>query len=443
MPSQRKTTLLITERIISLLILLLAVQYTSSGQDLDSIKLNSYFDVLENHFMGTVVVTKNKEIIYSKSIGYSDVEHKVKNDQNTRYKIGSITKTFTAVLVLKAAEENKLNLSQTIEAYFPKIKNAKKITISDLLYHRSGIPDYTDSPLFKNANFKDDNEIKNLIYKLGSEFKPGKSSAYSNSNYYLLGTILEKVYRKPYSEILENLIIQPLGLKKTTSGINDNTKNVSTSYEFLGKWKPVDKTLFVAADGGIISTPIDVALFVNALFHHNILTMESLQLMTTMSGNFGMGIFKFPFYEYSGYGHTGRLEGFTSVFAHFPKEEITYVLNSNGTNMDNNAITIAVLSAVFGKKYKIPEFSDYRPTISELDAQSGDYISKHPKLKMSVMRVDEVLIARLDGQEPIALEPLDENKYKFDQTNAFFEFNPPENKITLIQSGETVIFYKK
>src|SRR5690554_5933894 len=111
----------------------------SVAQSIDRAKLDNYFNALEenNKFMGSVAVSQNGDIIYTNSVGYADFENKVKANEETKYRIGSISKTFTAVLVLKAVEENKLELDQTIEKFFPTIKNAKKITIENLLRHRS------------------------------------------------------------------------------------------------------------------------------------------------------------------------------------------------------------------------------------------------------------------------------------------------------------------
>ena len=116
------------------------------AQNFDKVKLDNYFNALEinNKFMGSVAVAKNGVLIYSKAIGFSDLENAIKANVNTTYKIGSISKTFTAVLVLKAVEENKLKLHQTLDYYFPEVKNAEKITVEQLLTHRSGIHNFTD-----------------------------------------------------------------------------------------------------------------------------------------------------------------------------------------------------------------------------------------------------------------------------------------------------------
>ena len=109
----------------------------------------------------------------------------------------------------------------------------------------------------------------------------------------------------------------------------------------------------------ITSTPSDLTKFADALFSGKLLTNESLQIMKTINQGYGIGLFQIPFYENIGYGHTGGIDGFSSIFAHFEDSKISYALISNGTNINNNDISIAVLSAVYGKPYEIPVFTTY------------------------------------------------------------------------------------
>jgi D-alanyl-D-alanine carboxypeptidase len=167
--------------------LLLTLGQIGFSQNLDKTKLDNYFNALEqnNKFMGSVAVSKNGEIIYTKSIGFADVENKVKATENSKYRIGSISKSFTTVLILKAVEQKKLNTNQTIDKWFPTIKNAKKITVSHLLSHRSGIHNFTDDKdyLTWNTQPKTEKEMIEIIVKGGSDFNPDSKAEYSNSIY--------------------------------------------------------------------------------------------------------------------------------------------------------------------------------------------------------------------------------------------------------------------
>ena len=177
------------------------ISQMSWAQSFDKTKLDKYFDTLEkyNKFMGSVAVSQNGKLIYTKSVGFSDIENNIRANESSKYRIGSVSKTFTAVLVLKAVEERKLDIDQTIDKLFPSIPNAKKITVRQLLNQRSGIHNYTANADYLTWNTKPhtEKEMVEIISKDGSDFEPGSKFGYSNSNYALLTYILEKSFKKP------------------------------------------------------------------------------------------------------------------------------------------------------------------------------------------------------------------------------------------------------
>jgi D-alanyl-D-alanine carboxypeptidase len=343
------------------------------SQNVAKTNLDAYFDTLasDGKFMGSVAVLQNNELIYSKSVGYADIEHGIKADENTKYRIASISKTFTAVLILKAVDDNILNLNQTIDKYFPTIINADKITITHLLYHRSGIPNFTDDIwLDWNSQFKTEQEMLETIAKKGSDFEPDSQASYCNLNYIILASILEKVHEKPYSKILEEQIIKPIGLKNTYYGGKINIKNNEcNSYQFYtkfsgsfdtgtGHWKIAVETDMSLLSGcaGIVSTPIDLNLFSEALFNGKLVSTNSLIQMKTIKDSFGMGLFQMTINDKISFGHPGGIDGFISMFAYFPDSNISIALTANGINCKANDITSVVLSAVYDKPFEIPEY---------------------------------------------------------------------------------------
>lgn len=416
----------------------------------DKTKLDNYFNALEqnNKFMGSVAVSKNGEVIYTNSIGFADVENNVKAIEKSKYRIGSISKTFTAVLVLKAVEVKKLNLNQTIDKWFPTIKNAKKITIEHLLRHRSGIHNFTNDKdyLTWNTQPKTEKEMIEIITKGGSDFNPDSKAEYSNSNYVLLSYIVEKTYKKSYSDLLQEFIVKPIGLTSTYvfGKINPNN-NECKSYSFAGTWKVEPETDFTVplGAGAIISTPTDLTKFADALFGGKLLTSESLEIMKTIKDGYGIGLFQIPFYKSVGYGHTGGIDGFSSVYSHFSDDNISYALISNGTNMNNNDISIAVLSAVYDKPYEIPAFTTFNVTSEDLDKYLGVYSSKQIALKITITKDGNTLIAQGTGQPAFPLEATDKDKFKFEQAGAKFEFNPTDKKMILFQGGGQIEFTKE
>ena len=420
------------------------------SQTFDKNKLDNYFSALEANqkFMGSVAISKNGTIIYTNQIGYSDVENKIKPDNNTKYRIGSISKTFTTVLVLKAVNEGKLKLTDNIDTWFPTIKNANKITISDLLYHRSGIHNFTaDEDYLKwNTEKKSEKEMIEIISKGGSDFEPGIKAEYSNSNFVLLSYILQNIYKKDYAQLLNEQIVKPIGLKNTYLGKKINIKNNECySYSFKGSWikeGETDMSIPMGA-GAIVSTPSDLTRFADALFNEKLVSHEDLELMKTLKDNIGMGLFKVPFYDKFGYGHNGGIDGYTSAMYHFADDNVSIAVTSNGTNFDNNQISIALLSDVYNKPYDIPTFKTFEVTSADLDKYLGVYSSKQIPLKITITKQGKTLIAQGTEQAATALEATEKDKFKFERAGAVFEFNPEDKSMVLKQGGAIIYFSKE
>lgn len=420
------------------------------AQTFDKAKLDQYFDALEknNKFMGSVAVSQNGKLVYTRSVGFADVERQLRANENSKYRIGSISKTFTSVLILKAVEAGKLDLNKTIETYFPTIKNAEKITIRLLLTHRSGIHSFTNDKdyLSWNTQPKTEPEMVDIIAKGGSDFEPDSKAEYSNSNFVLLTYILEKTFGQPYSELIAKYIAKPLDLRNTAVGGKINTaENDCKSYRFVGNWQAEPETdmSIPAGAGAIVSTPTDLVKFSDALFGGKLLQPESLELMKTIKDRYGMGLIKVPFFDKTGYGHTGGIDGFSSVFTHFDDGNISYAMTSNGSNYNNNNISLAVLSAVFEKPFEIPDFKIYNVSSEDLDKYLGTYSSTQMPLKITVTKKDNTLIAQATGQSAFPLEATDKDKFKFDQAGIVMEFKPAEKTMILNQRGGQFTFRKE
>ena len=430
----------------------LVALFTTSlvAQKFDKEKLDLYFQTLKNNdkWMGSVAISENGKIIYTNSIGFSDVETKTKPNENTKYRIGSISKTFTSALAFKAIEENKLSLDTKIDPYFPAIKNSYKITIGNLLNHRSGIHSFTDNEdyLSWNTQKKSEKELMKLIEDGGSDFEPNSKAVYSNSNYVLLSFILEKVYKKTYPEILTEKIIKPVGLKHTKYGSKIKLENnESNSYYFEKSWmkdSETDLSIPLGA-GAIISTPSDLLQFAEALFNGKIISTKSLKIMETITDEYGYGLFQMPFGKKKAFGHTGGIDGFSSNFGYFPEEKVSFALTSNGSNFKNNNIAIALLSAAFNQPYEIPSFTKIDLTSEDLDPYLGIYASKEIPIKITITKNENTLIAQATGQSSFELEATDKNTFKFDPAGIVLEFKANDKKMILNQGGKTYHFDKE
>ena len=437
---------------ISFSLIFFFILYVSSSfaQDKKFSTLDSLFNLLEinDRFMGTLSISENSKIIYSKSIGKDDVARGKLSNNLTKYRIGSISKMFTACLIFQAIEENKISLKQNINRFFPKIANSKEITIGNLLNHRSGIHNYTNDTSYFNyyTASKSQKEMLEIIQAGGSDFKPNSKAEYSNSNYILLSFILEKIYKKSYEELLQLKIIQPLGLKNTYFGKKlELAKNESASYLFSGKWELENETHSSVSlgAGGIVSTTEDLLFFITNLFERKIITAASLEQMTKLEDGFGMGIFSVPFYDKKGFGHTGGIDGFSSFLYTFPEEKISIALTSNGSRFNNNDIGIAALSGCFDKSFSLPSFYAVKLTSADLDKYLGSYSNSEMPIKIVITKDSLSLKAQASGQQSFSLDATGKDTFEFLAAGVKIEFIPEKNLLILMQGGGEFTFKKE
>lgn len=401
-----------------LLTIIIGITFLNSySQKLNIIKLDSLLNALKekNLFMGSIAVSKNGNIIYNKSIGKADVENNIDFSFKTKFRIASVTKIFTSVMMLKAIENKKTTLNQTIDKFFPTIQNSEKITIGNLLKHRSGIPDFLIAEDFNNGytKYKSQDEMMSIISKLKSEFNPDSKASYSSSNYYLLTLILEKINKKSYPELLNIQIIKPLKLKSTYFGGKINAENNECySYFFSDKWEKEAEgdTSVPLGAGGIVSNPFDLTLFIEKLFKGKIISPESLKTMIQIHDKFGMGIMELPFYEKKGFVHRGKMDGFTSVLSYFPDENLAIAIISNGTMYSNKKILNAILSIFFNKPYKIT-FEPFKPNLEDLEKNVGVYSSSKYQKKIKISKENMQLFVQIDNQTQFPIEPIEKDKF--------------------------------
>ena len=435
---------------IKLTLLLGMLMGSAAAQTLNTIKLDSLFQILDakNKYMGSIAVSENGKILYTKSIGKADVESNKLSAISTKYRIGSISKMFTACLIFKAIEENKIDLKQTIEQYFPKIENANKITIANLLNHRSGIHNFTNDERYMNyfTTPKSEQEMVEIIANAKSDFEPDSKADYSNSNYVLLSFILEKTYNKTFDEILNSKIATPMGLKNTYFGKKINIKNDECySYSYENQWvkeNETDTSIPMGA-GGVVSNPTDLVLFIEKLFAQKIINQNSLDQMTAIKDNFGMGIFQVPFYDKKGFSHGGAIDGFSAVLTYFPENKLAIALTSNGLIYENNNIMIGVLSNYFGKNFQIPNFNTIELTTEDLEQYLGEYSSPTFPLKITITKENSKLIAQATGQSEFQLEPTQKHTFEFTNAGIKLIFNPDSKQMELNQAGRKFILTKK
>ncbi|MCE7041506.1 serine hydrolase [Dyadobacter sp. CY312] len=420
------------------------------AQQFDPAKLDSFFDTLDanNKAMLSVAISKNNKLLYQRTIGYASVADSIKATAATKYRIGSISKTFTATMIFQLIDEGKLSLKTTLDKYYPTVANSSKITIGNLLNHRSGIHSLTNDAAYLEymTKPKTSEEMLAIISAAKPDFQPDTKTEYSNSNYVLLGYIIEKITGVSYSANLKTRITSKLNLNATYyGGKTDTGKQESYSYKMSQKWElqPETDLSIPGGAGSLISTPTELTVFMTALLQGKLTSASSLEQMKTIQDDLGMGLFKVPYNSQSGYGHNGSIDGFVASAYYFPTGEYAVAICSNGIAYPLNDVLIALLSTCYNNPVAIPSFKSITLKPEELDKYVGLYSSKDIPLKMTVTKTDNILTAQATGQGAFPLTPTDKDKFVFDQAGIVMDFNPGEGTFRLKQGSGNYLFSKE
>ena len=329
-------------------------------------------------FNGSVLVAEKGKVIYKKGVGMADMEWNIPNQPSTKHRLGSITKQFTAMLIMQLVEQGKLKLDVPISAYLPEYpkKNGDVVTIHHLLTHSSGTPNMTSFPGF-NKNIKGNSyspvQLVNLFADSTLQFEPGKKFSYSNSGYILLGYIIEKVTGKAYEQVLQENIFAPLKMNNTGYDHSKNVmKNRASGYEKNGRRYVnanfIDMSVPYAA-GALYSTVEDLYLWDQALYGNQLLRKENMDLLFTKhlpSGGshyygYGWGIGEIRLgntaEKIQTVGHGGGIEGFNTQLSRIPSDKSFIVLLNNTGGAPLDQMTNAIAAILYDKSYDLPKRS--------------------------------------------------------------------------------------
>ncbi len=426
-----------------LLFSLLLATLALGAQPINTAKLDSLFQRIDENDqgMGSISIFKNGKEVYQNTFGYANIEEELPADALTKYRIGSISKTFTAVIIMQLIDENQLTLDTKLDKFFAFLPNADIITIRQLLGHRSGLYNYTNSPEYEQwcQEPQTREEMLQRVKAGGTIFEPDEKAEYANTNYLLLSYIAEDITGQRYDELLQQRIAKPCGLQNTYfGGITDSDRNEALSYARTTRWDLVPETSTSAAmgAGGVVSTPTDLNHFMICLFTGTLISDSARQQMMDIRDGYGLGLFTFPFYEREAYGHTGGIDGFQSIAAYFPDDDVSVAYTANAVSMPRNDILIGVLSIFFDKDYQLPVFSAALTLQPEdLEIYTGTYSSESFPLKITISLSDSTLMAQATGQSAFPLTATGEHQFGFVPAGIVLKFNPETHEMTLLQGG--------
>lgn len=404
-----------------------------------------------------VLVSKDGDVLYRKGFGYADIKNKILITPETKFRIGSVTKQFTAAAILKLEENNLLSLNDKLSKFIPDFPRGEQVTIHQLLTHTSGIHSYTSNDGFIANVTKtiSPDSLVNLIKKDPYDFNPGEKWLYNNSGYFILGYIVSKISGMPYGEYLKKNFFDPLDMENTGvhyAGIkleheaNGYAKN-NGKYNQATNWD----MSWAGGAGAIYSTLDDLLKWNQALYGGKVLKEESLNAALTpvvlKNGEkasqlygYGLGLGKYRGEDIVS--HSGGLHGFVTQLSYYPKEKMTVVMFYNSgepeVNFDPNKIMEAYLWEKMDKQTSYEE-STVKPKNLEL------YVGRYDLTSVAIITITtegNKLYSQLSGQAKYEIFPKagSADEFFWKVVDARIKFFKDDNGVmthaTLFQNGQ-------
>jgi len=365
------------------------------------------------NFNGSILVVEQGKVIYKKAFGKADFDKNILNKTDTKFRLASVSKQFTAMLIMQLVAENKLNLNVPVTTYLPEYpaENGGKITIHHLLAHTSGLPNYTSFPNYRDimGTPKSPGELVRLFSELALEFNPGENFSYSNSGYILLGYLIEKVTGKKYEQVLTEKIFDPLNMVNSGYDHNDAlATNMASGFDKkLNSYVSasyLDMSVPFAA-GALYSTVEDLALWDQALYTEKLLPKKYMDQMFKkqtppngpgygygwMTGARSVGNSGEKIESVS---HGGSINGFNTIIVRIPSDKILITILNNTGEAPLNEMAQSILGILYDKPYDVPQRSLSAALLEVLESKGPDsaliFYNSNKSSKEYLMREDEM-----------------------------------------------------
>ncbi len=463
---------------VFLLIQCLILSFPSKGQTIENLEVDKILlgpISFENSPGWSAAVVKDGKIIYEGNFGYADLDWKQEIDRETIFGLGSISKQFTAICIAILIERGQLNLHDDIKQYFPEFSNhAPPISIASLIYHTSGLKDYLSLTSLRGEDFYDpqsNRKVMEMILSQNLSFDPGTRFAYSNSGYFILSLLIEKISGMKINEFAMQNLFGPLKMDQTFF-MNDHTQiipNLAESYflnaDSLHRKKMIKSDIVGAT--GVYSNVRDMirwSLFLQDgreapkelqqikkkyLFHKG-------KLQNNSSTDYTFGFYLTDDDRYSGQqmlSHSGTFGGFRSMMIHFFPEKLSVIVLSNLLQFSPSRIARQLSDWHFGKKiaYRSPirfrknNFSGDLP-VFKLQNYVGRYRNEAMDIEHKIELLNGSLAIRLggNGDPKILLYSKKEHAFSHGGFRLNFEGNHTQNLVLSMSSGRVtgIKFYK-
>lgn len=400
-------------------------------------KLNEYMKALEKNenFHGSILIAKEGSILLNEGYGFSNFDQNTLNKTQTKFAIGSVTKQFTAMAIMKLSEKGLIDVNDSLSKYLPDFPNGDLITIHNLLTHSSGLVNFTELMEFYtlSSNNQTPMDILNLVKDKPLIFKPGEKFSYNNTNYLILGMLVEQLSNMSYEDYLQENIFNPINMNNT--GISygkNNGLHDATAYSGYLEVVPIDDEVLLRGAygaGNMYSTTEDLYRWSEALKTEKLVNKDTMdQIFTEHIDMEGVGSY--------GYGwmiidseigkiilHGGNTLGFTSSISRVVDLDLTIIVLSNVGYYDTTTLVNTLTSIALGGVYELPE------ALTEIEIKDADLYDKYigeyelaPEVVCTITREGNRIFAQLTGQEKFEIFPSSENEFFYKIVDAKITF---------------------
>jgi CubicO group peptidase (beta-lactamase class C family) len=423
----------VTKYRVKNLLYLLCLPIIVIGQQNDSTKLSRYMDAFRSlhDFNGTVLAVKNDKPVFTRSFGFADPGHSIPNSTDTKFRIGSCSKQFTAISILQLQEQGKLSVKDKLSKFFPDFPASDIITIEMLLANRSGLNDFYQTDKYERLNSPSltKEKIIELIRTCKLDFPPGTKYAYSNPGYFILGLIIEKASGVSFDEYITTNIFSKANMH--SSGVDHNETDISNKATgFVPKGKglapaPFDNMACIQGCGNLYSTANDIQRYFYALKENILLSEKSRELLLTplsenvmygglpLNGMYAFGLMIDTIGGHHFCKHGGWCYGFKSDISMFFQENVLVIVLSNYES-DVWSLARGIQAVLFNVQMEYPRrYKEVSIKPKMLEKFAGQY----GRIKIYMKGSHLYLINTVGDSDRIKLIPESETRFSFEGEN--------------------------
>lgn len=384
----------------------------------------------EGAFSGTILVARDGKPVVQQSFGFADAEFGIRNSADTRFRIGSVTKQFTAAAILLLQERGKLRLNDTVSTYLPDAPSSwQRVTIYNLLTHTSGLPNINAFPDYSEIRMRRlaPDQLIALFRDKPLEYLPGSSYSYGNSDYIVLGRLIERLSGQSYAEFLRENFFKPLQM--TSTGVDDERSVIPHHARgYVLAVNGVRQADFVSISvpfsaGDLYSTAGDLLKWENALFAGRVVSAASLKMMTApYRNNYALGLFVSERDGRRMISHTGDVDGFGAMVAYYPDDKLTVIVLSNLFGGAYGLVAADIAKSAVGQSFVLPsERKIAHVSAATLSQYVGAY-QLTPTVTNTISLIDGKLTSRIGNQAELEMVAESDTRFFFKTGEAEIEF---------------------